>query len=362
MLPTTGPFTKTMTLPGPPNKFGFVPTYWWKQTTSSRQHRPYNLNLPYVSYTRQVIDYVTQDYYDQGLYTSIENACPVAVGIFPGAYNRAYGKLVSDLGDASLWAVNAVEWRQSVDLIAKDGLTLLKFAKKLNKFDFVGAARVLKTQIPKGLRATAKSFGNNFLKFHFGWEPLVNDIGAAVNTIQNPIRSKAIKGRGRTQNQEIVRADFGNPAVYGVRTTTYTYYTSCQIGCMVKVDNPNLYLASQLGFVNPVSVAWELVPFSFVVDWFANVGQFLAQYSDFAGTEVSQIYVTYFQHIHLRDTHTAGSPFVSPNAYNGNYITHYVTRTTPGSLPGVTLRAAPLKAPSPVRAATAISLLVQQLR
>jgi len=362
MLPTTGPFTRTMTLPGPPNRFGFVPTWFWKQTVSSRQAKPYNLNLPYSSYTRQVVSYSTQDIYDQGLGTDYLNSCPVVPSIFPGAYNRAYGKLVSDLGDASLWAVNVIEWKQSVDLIAKDGLTMLNFARKLNRFDFVGAARVLKTHVPKGLKATAKSFGNNFLKYHFGWEPLVNDIGAAVNTLQHPVAQKAIKGRGRTQDLEVFRNDFGNPALYGVRTTTYTYYTSCQIGCMVRVDNPNLYLASQLGFVNPVSVAWELVPFSFVVDWFVNVGQFLGQYSDFAGTEVSHIYVTYFQHILLGDVHTAGHPLVTPNAYSGQYVTHYMQREVPGSLPGVTLRAAPLKAPSPVRAATAISLLVQQLR
>lgn len=36
-----------------------------------------------------------------------------------------------------------------------------------------------------------------------------------------------------------------------------------------------LHIPAALGLTNPASVAWELVPFSFVVDWFAPVGDWL---------------------------------------------------------------------------------------
>lgn len=41
--------------------------------------------------------------------------------------------------------------------------------------------------------------------------------------------------------------------------------------------SPSLSTAQQLGLTNPAQLAWELVPFSFVVDWFIPVGDFFAQ-------------------------------------------------------------------------------------
>jgi hypothetical protein len=34
-------------------------------------------------------------------------------------------------------------------------------------------------------------------------------------------------------------------------------------------------LLAQTGFTNPANVIWELVPFSFVVDWFIRIGDYL---------------------------------------------------------------------------------------
>jgi hypothetical protein len=42
-----------------------------------------------------------------------------------------------------------------------------------------------------------------------------------------------------------------------------------------KMDNPLLAQAANLGLTNPAALAWELVPFSFVADWFVPVGDYL---------------------------------------------------------------------------------------
>lgn len=41
------------------------------------------------------------------------------------------------------------------------------------------------------------------------------------------------------------------------------------------VDNPTQYNITRLGLSNPALIAWELLPFSFVADWFYNVGNYL---------------------------------------------------------------------------------------
>jgi hypothetical protein len=122
------------------------------------------------------------------------------------------------------------------------------------------------------------------------------------------------------------------------------------------VSNPNLYLASQLGFVNPAAIAWELVPFSFVVDWFVNVGEFLNNFTDLWGLTVTDPYTS----ILCTGVGQFSGLWNSDPGYSVTYTNVYCSRST--SLSGAALRVRPWKGVSPVRAATAISLLVQQLR
>lgn len=94
------------------------------------------------------------------------------------------------------------------------------------------------------------------------------------------------------------RADPNRYAVRARKTTKEAFYTESELtrdvymakcrfvakhkgfhGCMVRLDyyieNPFLRTLAQLGITNPLQVAWELVPFSFVADWLLPVGSYL---------------------------------------------------------------------------------------
>jgi len=356
MLPISGPYSKQVDYLGPPTSTGFRPPWYQKISSWYRQSKPYNLPLPYTMVELMVTKFkhgIDNPYF----YVQNAGAPRFIPSLSTDGYNKAYSKLVAALGDSSLWAVNLAEHHQMYDLIAKDGIVLMKFARALHKFDFVSASRILKTQLPKGLKSTAKAFGNNFLKFHFGWEPLVNDIGAAVSTLQNPYPSKRISGKGSVEVAPF-KTGATNPSERFTQIDTYSQKSKIQ--CTVRVTNPNLYLASQLGFVNPLAVAWELVPFSFVVDWFVNVGQFLSQVTDFAGVSTDNVAVSSLQ-VNRRDEIALDGFFPgSDTSWSASYSGTFFSRSL--GLPGVTLKVRPWKGVSPVRAATAISLLVQQLR
>ena len=51
----------------------------------------------------------------------------------------------------------------------------------------------------------------------------------------------------------------------------------------LRITNPNTALLTQLGLTNPLLVAWDIIPFSFVVDWFIPVSTYLKRYNDMAG-------------------------------------------------------------------------------
>lgn len=206
-----------------------------------------------------------------------------------------------------------------------------------------------------------KSFADNWLEYHFGWEPLVKDIGAAIRTICDPYSDewKLITGRGRDSGSRTTNL--------GYEISTVFTETSVRAQLEYRVANPNLHLLQQLGFVNPLSIAWELVPFSFVLDWFSNVGQVLDSWSDWVGLETRNPFTSHKQRSTRTFTAYATSTiWQSPPIYRGEGYcggvlrSIYVERRL--GVSGPTIKGKNVKSFSVTRGATAIALLTQFLK
>jgi hypothetical protein len=263
---------------------------------------------------------------------------------------RLYGKL----GDESAMLVNLLERRQSIDMVRNRSLQILRFVRALRKGRFGEAGKVLGIQTPKGV-SRKKQFSNNFLEYHFGWAPLVSDIGNAINTLQNPIPVRRIRASGYG-TLTTKSGGYPNQPPYGQQAHLYIYDISVRSGVRFVMSNPDLYLANQLGFTNPLTVAWEVVPFSFVVDWFIPIGDFLGAMTATLGLTLQGGYTSTrcWQLHNTRQTFSNGKPLdysgwgVSCERQLGA-ITAY-----PSMRPQLSF--------SPLRALTAVSLLIQQLR
>jgi hypothetical protein len=51
---------------------------------------------------------------------------------------------------------------------------------------------------------------------------------------------------------------------------------------------------AQTGFTNPINLAWEVVPYSFVVDWFIPIGPWLETLNAWQGLVFRDGYITTF--------------------------------------------------------------------
>lgn len=347
VAPVTGPFTKTITLKGPSNKYGYTPTWIYITREWYRQKRPYDRPLGFNLSSRRVRG--ASDSYENS--RDYSQSATFRTDQADLAHNKSYGKLVEAVGDPSLWAVNLAEYGQSLSMMEKRLVQLTKFAKKLHHFDFPGAANELRKGMtpPKGLKAGTKYFADNWLEYHFGWEPLVKDIGAAVHTLTAPVPPKRISGKGTVRKTQVDDNQSSTP--YWSRQVD-VISTSSKHQADVRVESPNVHLAEQLGFVNPLAVAWELVPFSFVVDWFSNVGQVLGSLTDFAGLSITNASTSTLQTIQRTE--------LSYTGFQANYESVYCTRAL--GITGPVLAITPWKGVSVTRGITACSLLLQQMR
>jgi hypothetical protein len=268
---------------------------WYVQTGDN------NLRLPYYHVRSE--GNIGQFYYQQPdvLYDTL--------------YNKAYEKLKGKIADEAQLGVAALEWKKSLGMItarlgqlydlsrslkqlrfadAYSYLTLDPFAglkkhekrERRNRIQDLTLARDARVLADRGMRVRdfLRDSGGAQLEKSFGWVPMMGDIYKAARILDRPIRPKTVRGRADAgHSYKSVSYSFGYP----IRTSGEGT-AKVQLIADVRVTNPNLAMTNHLGLVNPLSVAWELVPWSFAVDWFANVGQMLATFSDFVGLDLSQ--------------------------------------------------------------------------
>lgn len=134
----------------------------------------------------------------------------------------------------------------------------------------------------RALAHTDKDFFNYFLEVQYGWKPAIQDAYGAIHELhekeqQNARGIATVEAHVREEEiQDSVLSDSANTTVY-----TYTRRRRIKHKGHVRLD----YLQSngapvgtfaRLGITNPALIAWELLPWSFVADWFVPVGDYLS--------------------------------------------------------------------------------------
>lgn len=156
--------------------------------------------------------------------------------------------------------------------------------------DFLGAAKAL-----VGSSGAAKAtIARNWLELQYGWRPLVSDIYGLCKTAHKLSRHRqftVVSYRSKINDVRTSYQPFGTD--YTVYKDEQSLYESSG---RVKFQSSSMLLATaaELGLINPAVVAWELVPFSFVVDWAVPIGSFLSQFDAAAGWQFMQGSLTHY--------------------------------------------------------------------
>lgn len=194
------------------------------------------------------------------------------------------------------------EYKQCTNMFLSTSRRILRAAVALRRFDIVEAASVLGfTLSPQQLthlsfvkgrfqsqRLSPTLFLSNvWLEYIYGWKPLLQDLYGTVFALTDGIEQQRVNHvvsifeRSRIKTSE----DFAPSGAYHKKVLTLNNQVTHSIHCRYKVINSSTVMSQQLGLINPASIAWNLLPFSFVVDWFLDVNSFLDQLSATSGLE-----------------------------------------------------------------------------
>lgn len=125
---------------------------------------------------------------------------------------------------------------------------------------------------------STKDLANGWLQYQYGWKPLMSDIFGIANESINIVLATIQKVRSRVTlpiEVDFVKGPYQVAGLTSVKTSIRGKgKQSCTIVLELDVPQSSFDVARWTS-LNPVSIAWELTPYSFVIDWFYDVGSYL---------------------------------------------------------------------------------------
>jgi hypothetical protein len=173
-------------------------------------------------------------------------------------------------------AVSLAEAHKSIDMITSSVTSIVSAYSALRKGNISKAFQSLGLTKRRTLKGTA--FSDRWLEMQYGWLPLLGDVHGAYEELTRTFRKHGIRFKVTARGSESSNA---TGIVKGQVASGPDQRWSCQTEKRVQVilhyevSNPYLLQASAVGLINPFEIAWELIPFSFVIDWFIPVGNVL---------------------------------------------------------------------------------------
>lgn len=233
---------------------------------------------------------LTNQSFGHGIYPTANTTSLRHTNLTNAMYQKAAGKV----GDSTVnLGVAASEAKKTFDMFAKTVTDLGKAYRSARRGDWGNAAKHL--GIAKPSRAGEKrNFRDNWLEYRYGWRLLVQDIDGAVRHLAQqfyqhpPIRRVKVRGVEDGGSSNWTTRLAGSIDQRNINTwwdVLVSDVITNEVTVVYKFTIPQSQLSrlNQLGLLNLASVAWETIPFSFVIDKLINIGEVLNNMTAFYG-------------------------------------------------------------------------------
>lgn len=175
------------------------------------------------------------------------------------------------------------ERSQTARLVGDTATRLAKSYRSLRRGEIRNAMNHLgitsSRREPRGANAPKK-----WLELQYGWKPLLSDVFGACDALtKRPKSDWIVTAKASSKASGLVVKVFDQ---FDAGTVTCSWNHSVLVRIDVLPENELAIALSSSGITNPLLVGWELVPFSFVVDWFLPIGGWLEGLDALLGYQV----------------------------------------------------------------------------
>lgn len=209
------------------------------------------------------------------------------------SYNNLVNKALNRFGDRKMnLGETLAESKQTWKMVASNATAVAHMFQQLKRGNFRAAANAV--GLSRG-RNYSRDVSSKYLELIFGWKPLVDEIYAGVDAVQNGLNdhprhayitcyAKDDKTFSRTVARTTTRPS-GSVQTIGRGRVSYTFlFTHPDYGRTL----------NQLGLSSPFELAWNLLPHSFLIDWFIPIGDYLGAFYATEGLDFQDAFSTSF--------------------------------------------------------------------
>lgn len=261
--------------------------------------------------------------------TSVDNR---AKRKFLDAYERIHSSFEAgqDIG----------EYKQTLESVIHPMKSL-----KEGMIHYLSSLKKVKHKNRKSPKSLPKILSDTYLEFHFGWQPLADDVASLIADAgryrfpQYPINATAAD----TYQGDIQSRSFGGgfgPSLTQKYKSTGTYFVRYKGVVRSNSDRSGVISQAQALRLTPrdwLPTAWDLLPYSWIADYFVNVGDILQGLAFCSADLVWGCYTTRI----IKQVHYNGptlDPFVptvdtvshseSVQGGSSTFVDRHVTRST----------------------------------
>jgi hypothetical protein len=197
------------------------------------------------------------------------------------AVYKAKAKLFDKLkGEGANLANTLGERKQVANTVTSLLKTVAYTARDLRRGNVSSAIRRMGGDPDSARKLRKQDIANQWLSLQYGWKPLLSDVYDLIQGLHHRelVHVTVLKaGASSMLVTKSKHSAFQHP-ITGLPTGIRSSRATAKY--MVRV-RPNLSIAepAALGFTNPLTVLWEVTPWSFVVDWALPIGRYLEQLS-----------------------------------------------------------------------------------
>lgn len=168
--------------------------------------------------------------------------------------------------------------KSTLRMLSQTALTIMKIRKAVLKGHFNEVWRLLrvppgtsKAEVRKKFFST-KDLSQRWLELQYGWKPLLDDANGAIKFF---LADKKLNITYKVSGSVTEDSDYESiiPGTLARAEEVYTAHVKRTVRTVVHyaVTDPAKVFMGQ-GGVNPLLAVWEVVPWSFIVDWFLTIG------------------------------------------------------------------------------------------
>jgi hypothetical protein len=360
--------------------FTSVATPGWKFKTSRERARIIN---PYTkSWFKETIPDCTlyqrantgnpatssDNWYEGGITSLINPGTSVDTLRAEDPANACAAKLLSRLStQKTSLLVTIAEFNKTSEMIFSTATRLANAIRAARRFDLPGMLAPLgikasykqERRFSRRLGGFKKKFvrpslgqiedfaSQTWLEYTYGWRPLLSDIHSSAEALATALTERAFVTRVEVaKHTSTLEKSASTPSAQFRFTSTILETRKIKMGVYYSLPDGPATVANTFGLLNPLEVAWELVPFSFVADWFLPIGQGIRNITSTTGLTYHRGYRSSRDVIGIKQYWTPGNPFLSNGvlytAHGSGYRERkyvYIVRNSLPSFPSVDLPA-----------------------